>query len=234
MAEETLTKWRVIVPADNWRNPIHVDHEEIGVLIETAKRLGLIHTVEAESQKLYLKMPCATAEPKVIQPDGGNRIDFPSGMSLPIVEWTVMGDKYRPADLSRAAPLVRWAKFENLKVSEHFSLWEFICHDRVTYGYVRLDPKLVDLLEKIRAEAGGKPISVTSGYRPPAYQAIVNPKVTNSEHMNGTAADITCRALGYAEFYALCDRLNPNGGVGRYPAHAFVHVDVRGSRARWG
>lgn len=231
-----MAEWRVISPADNWRNPLIVAADQVVILLEIAKSLGLTFTVDEAEKKLYLKMPLATMEPKVVQPHIGE-VNYPSGLSLAIVDWKVMGDKYRPADLDRAASLVRWVKFEERPVSEHFKLSEFLCHDRANYGYVRLDPQLVTLLEKIRAEAG--PLGVTSGYRPPGYQAKVNPGVTNSEHMNGTAADIAVAGgqgsvASYGEFYALCDRLNPNGGVGRYPGLGFVHVDVRGSRARWG
>lgn len=222
--------WRIVVPPDAWRSAFEVSDDTVTAVKQIAANIGLVINVDEVEQKVYLGPPGWHTEPSAIG-SLGKRVDFPSGISLDVVDWTLMGSKYRPATLGRAASLVGWKNSQNRQVSEHFTLGEFICHDQ-SYGYLRLDPALLVLLETIRKETG--PLSITSGYRPPAYQALVNPAVTNSEHMNGTAADITCSAIGYDRFWAICERLNPNGGVGRYPTQKFVHTDTRPGRSRWG
>ena len=90
--------------------------------------------------------------------------------------------------------------------------------------------ELYDLLNEIRV-AFGNPIIVNSGYRSPEHNRAVG-GVDNSLHCQGLAADIRPRdAKDLERLQALCDKLNPRGGVGFYKT--FVHVDCRGKRARW-
>jgi uncharacterized protein YcbK (DUF882 family) len=92
---------------------------------------------------------------------------------------------------------------------------------------------LVNTLEEIRKQAGDYPLHITSGYRPPAYNRKVG-GVSNSTHIDGLAADIYSDHLSTDELYDICDRIvGEKGGVGYYPIQQFVHVDVRGYRARW-
>lgn len=73
---------------------------------------------------------------------------------------------------------------KNYKVSEHFTLGEFKSpdSDKVLYStYV------LKWLEKIRSHFGGA-INITSGYRSPKYNALVN-GATNSAHLYGRACD---------------------------------------------
>ena len=58
----------------------------------------------------------------------------------------------------------------NTKLSEHFTVREFACSDGS--DQIKIDPKLVDYLEKIRQHLG-KPVLITSGYRTPAHNAKV-------------------------------------------------------------
>lgn len=92
--------------------------------------------------------------------------------------------------------------------------------------------ELIVLLNAIRSRYG-KPIVVTSGYRSPEHNAAVG-GVKNSYHTLGLAADI--RPLNenrsdVSMLQAICDEMNPHGGVGFYDT--FCHVDIRGERARW-
>lgn len=92
--------------------------------------------------------------------------------------------------------------------------------------------ELIVMLNAIRSRYG-KPIVVNSGYRSPEHNAAVG-GVKNSYHTLGLAADI--RPLNenrsdLTELQAICDEMNPRGGVGFYDT--FVHVDVRGEHARW-
>ena len=88
------------------------------------------------------------------------------------------------------------------------------------------------MLNAIRSRYG-RPIVVTSGYRSPEHNKAVG-GVANSQHVLGTAADIKPldeNMSDLPELQAICDEMNANGGVGFY--NSFVHVDVRGERARW-
>ena len=113
-------------------------------------------------------------------------------------------------------------------LSPHFRVREFACHDGA--DTVKVDTALVALLEEIRAAAGGA-VTITSGYRTPAYNAKVG-GARYSQHLQGTAADITVAGAApllvgqMAEHY-----LGGRGGIGVY--QTFTHVDTRSGRARW-
>ncbi len=109
---------------------------------------------------------------------------------------------------------------------------ELMPHDP-SYRYIRVAPALVVLLEQIRAELGGFPLQVNSGYRPPAYNALVG-GVPDSAHLDGLAADLSSLHVSFERLAAAADRLvGDRGGVGVYYGSQFVHVDLRGQRARW-
>ena len=119
-----------------------------------------------------------------------------------------------------------------VRVSAHFRLGEFLPRD-ASFRYARVAPGLVELLERLRAELGARPLQITSAYRPPAYNAGVG-GVSDSLHVDGLAADVTCTQAPLATLFAAAERLvGDRGGVGRYWAEGFVHVDLRGERSRW-
>ena len=95
-----------------------------------------------------------------------------------------------------------------------------------------VEPALLYLLMCIR-DRFGKPIVVNSGYRSPEWNAKVG-GAANSFHVKGLAADIrpsSADADQLARLQDICLRTNSIGGVGLYDT--FVHVDARGSKARW-
>ena len=79
------------------------------------------------------------------------------------------------------------------KISEHFRKSEFKCHcgGKWCDGYngYAVNPKLVEILEKIRKETR-KPITITSGIRCQKYNDSLKGSVKNSVHRLGGAADI--------------------------------------------
>lgn len=92
--------------------------------------------------------------------------------------------------------------------------------------------ELIVMLNAIRSRYG-RPIVINSGYRSPEHNAAVG-GVKNSQHVLGTAADIRPLSKNMAdlpELQSICDEMNVHGGVGFYDT--FVHVDVRGEKARW-
>ena len=98
------------------------------------------------------------------------------------------------------------------------------------YGEQQVQSELLFLLNRIRTK-WGRPIIVNSAYRSPAHNSTVG-GVESSYHVKGLAADIRPESPeDLPELQALCLELNADGGVGLY--NTFVHVDARGSRARW-
>lgn len=101
-----------------------------------------------------------------------------------------------------------------------------------------VDPKLLELLEVIRAEVNrlyGKDrvVIINSGYRCPTWNRLRG-GAKASQHMSNpaNAADIRVPGVSVAKVGAICDRLNPNGGVG-LRGNNITHVDTRGKRSRW-
>lgn len=135
------------------------------------------------------------------------------------------------------------------KVVDHFPVREFQRYPRPDLGFPKGAPYPVDwvptrlqdlkeALEVIRAELGGKPVTIGSGYRDPSYnKAIGGAKA--SQHMAGRAADITVAGVSPAKVHATVLRLCEEGklpmvhGLGEYPT--FTHVDVRPGKklVRW-
>lgn len=114
-------------------------------------------------------------------------------------------------------------------LSEHFDSKEFACH---CCGKQVTHPKLVNLLEQIRSEIGGKSIKILSGYRCFEHNQKVEGK-PRSQHLLGNAADIQVDGMTPKEVQTF---LNTHfdtriGGMGQYAT--FTHVDVRDGYARW-
>lgn len=116
----------------------------------------------------------------------------------------------------------------DLQLSPHFRLAEFASRDGA--DKVLVDDALVELLETIRASAGGA-VTINSAYRSPAHNAAVG-GVSSSQHLYGRAADIVVAGASpllvgqIAEYY-----LDRRGGIGVY--QTFTHVDTRAIRSRW-
>lgn len=124
---------------------------------------------------------------------------------------------------------------ENPITVTHFRDVEFHCHclGRYCQGLPAegIDRGLLLLLERIRKAAGDKPVTVTSGYRCPAWNRKSGGALL-SQHLYGRAADIVIQGMAVEDANVICDELNPYGGVG-LGGQNITHVDVRGKRARW-
>lgn len=125
-----------------------------------------------------------------------------------------------------------------MKIGTYFDDYEFACkcgrHGYDSDGHPILDhvidKRLVDVLDAIR-ERIGKPIEVLSGYRCPEHNAEVG-GVPNSQHVEGTAADITYDGIDVDCLAQIAEECGADG-IGKYYHQNFVHVDVRGYEARW-
>ena len=128
-------------------------------------------------------------------------------------------------------------------VSPHFSRHEFDLPDAkaqkrgldagAVYPAEWIDSRLKPLcaaLEVVRAEFGGKPIKIISGYRPLEYNRKLGSDDT-SQHVQGRAADFQIEGVAPK---AIWDRMLALRHVGRIEIGGagvydeFVHVDVRG------
>lgn len=109
-------------------------------------------------------------------------------------------------------------------MSEHFSERELACRH---CGELVVHPKLVELLERIRAARGHKPLVLRSAYRCPVHNQRVG-GATRSQHMLGRAADLPYGYISSANARRLGAR-----GIGEKDGWA-LHVDVReGPPATW-
>ena len=238
--------WRLICPPDNWDEPLPITLGEVRLLETLAQRLNLIVSRDDKRQKIYLgaahgKLSLADGKPggSSAAPDGASEqepnspsvgLRFPSRWTADVVPLEEAGPEYEPIDVEAAAPLI--PAFPDAQISKNFRLSEFRPGDH-NYDLIRLSPMLVNILEEIRKRAGGQQLHVTSGYRPPAYNRKEG-GVSNSTHIDGLAADIYSDYISTEELYDICDAvIGDRGGVGYYETQGFIHVDLRGYRARW-
>lgn len=115
----------------------------------------------------------------------------------------------------------------------HFNRSEFICNcEGLCNKFDGIDRDLVATLDLMREDLG-LPLIVNSGLRCPEHNRNVGGS-SDSRHLYGLAADISL-PKGYtsADMEELAEEYEPflNGGIGLYDT--FIHLDVRGRRARW-
>lgn len=116
--------------------------------------------------------------------------------------------------------------FENFK-PEHFVCK---CEGLCDHGD-EIDRDLVAGLQLIRDEIG-EPLYVNSGVRCPEHNKNEG-GMESSRHLFGLAADVWALGKIPEELAAIAEKQERFilGGVGLY--NSFVHLDVRGRRARW-
>lgn len=116
--------------------------------------------------------------------------------------------------------------------TKHFKAEELQCKGT---GQVKPNTELLAVLELIR-QVFDKPVIITSGYRSPEHNKKVG-GAPNSKHIQGIAADIVVKGVEPSSVYDLLDKTFPNYyGLGLYERDyttGWVHVDVRGDKARW-
>ena len=116
----------------------------------------------------------------------------------------------------------------NKKVSTNFRVREFACADGSDPIFI--DSDLVNVLQKIRTHFG-KAVTITSAYRTPGRNKAIG-GTTYSQHLYGRAADIKVNGIAPKKVAAYAETiLKDTGGIGIYGT--FVHIDVRGTKARW-
>lgn len=94
-----------------------------------------------------------------------------------------------------------------------------------------LSPKLRLAIFAVEARFGRK-VVVSSGYRDPSHNASVG-GADDSFHMKCMAADFFIPGIPKRELIAWAMRERLVGGLGCYPAKAFIHIDVRDRPRGW-
>jgi len=226
-----MNTWHLIAPAEDWRNPLPIEEDQIPLLMEIAQRLELRHQKDTVQKKFYLGLP-GTPKIKLQRPKSGSVV-YPSGSSFSkarLSEAQIKGMGYVTTGNYTAAPLLEIPR--NAQLSENFAAHEFFPKDD-SYRFLRLDPRLLEHLESIRQKLGGVPITIHSAYRPLQYNAEVG-GVSNSTHIDGLAIDLSAAGVSTAKLHQVAeDVIGQQGGVGFYPSQGFVHIDVRGYASRW-
>jgi hypothetical protein len=148
-----------------------------------------------------------------------------------------------------------------LPITKHLHVGDFLNHDQVGVwpSYAAVNPKLLDKLELVIQEIarwhGDKAVAnieldVHSGFRAPEHNQKIRRAARDSQHQYGDAADVAIDANGDGKITAIDSRMvglaveivelkHPDlvGGLGIYTSgHSstnYVHIDVRGRRARW-
>jgi len=121
-------------------------------------------------------------------------------------------------------------------MTKNFSKKEFDCNDKseMPINVYHNMVKVANQLQALRDELG-KPIHINSAYRSEEYNAKIG-GVSNSQHIMGRAADIVIKDMTPMEVYITIELLIEKGdilqgGLGMYDS--FVHMDIRGTKARW-
>jgi uncharacterized protein YcbK (DUF882 family) len=115
---------------------------------------------------------------------------------------------------------------------KYFVPSEFECHGEHCCNHANppMNERLLMVLDRIR-EKVGRPVNVDCAYRCPVHNAEVG-GVPNSFHIQCMAADIWVAGMSVDELAKVAEECGADG-IGRYFDKNFVHVDVRGYRARW-
>ena len=95
-----------------------------------------------------------------------------------------------------------------------------------------ISPRLKSVLGTFERKFGGK-IVLNSGYRDPIRNILAGGE-DSSFHMRCMAADIFIPGVDKRRMIAFAMRNPQVGGLGCYPGHNFIHVDVRDRPRGWG
>ena len=124
------------------------------------------------------------------------------------------------------------------KLTPHIAIGEFALNQeerRFAADYqIKTATELAEFLEKVRAHFDGKPLIVTSGYRPPSVNRMVG-GASSSEHLFDApdvgAVDFYIEGADIYKVQEYCDKHWPYS-VGYGAPKGFVHLGIRKGRPR--
>jgi GH24 family phage-related lysozyme (muramidase) len=137
----------------------------------------------------------------------------------------------QPAKLSPASAFTA-------RITPHITIGEFALNQEArrfdNQHQVDTAAELAAFLERVRAAFGGKPVIITSGYRPPAINRSVG-GASSSEHLYNApgigAVDFYIQGADINAVQAWCDKEWPCS-VGYGAPKGFVHLGIRAGRPR--
>jgi len=116
-----------------------------------------------------------------------------------------------------------------MQLSKHFKLEELVSPNDKAKPSKEVLENLKELceeaLEPLR-NAIGKPLTITSGYRSPGYNASIG-GAKGSQHTLGIAVDIAIPDADLFKVAAIATKIPAIGGIGIYPGRNFIHIDTR-------
>ena len=134
-----------------------------------------------------------------------------------------------PAKLRPSSPF-------SSRITPHIRLGEFALNQEARrfdrQDQVDIAAELAAFLERARTQFGGRPLVITSGYRPEAINRQVG-GASNSEHLYKPGCGAVDFYINGADMMAVqrwCDQNWPYS-LG-YAAPEFIHLGIRGNRAR--
>jgi hypothetical protein len=163
-------------------------------------------------------------------------VTFPSGAALEVVHGPEASGEEHHEPHGTGNPLLDTSEaVRSTPLSESFTVGEVARSGAETFDRARIDPELVRCLQRLRDHVG-KPVYVTSGYRPYRYNATIyrrrRQRPTRSRHSSGQAADVRIAGMTGVEIAkAAIDACGTKIGLGIGPDYA--HIDVRGRFAVW-
>lgn len=181
--------------------------------------------------------PLGQRETQRLTAYSGQVVRFPSGEILRVVTGLPIGkheDYWDPTGSGN--PLLNTGPaHKDKKLSTSFTVRELTTSGGVSAHITRIDPKLVECLQRLRDHVG-KGVKITSGFRSWKRNRDIYEKrgktPTLSQHCAGRGADIHIAGMNGLEIgKAAIDACGPNIGVGL--GNTFAHVDVRGFAAAW-
>ncbi len=173
-------------------------------------------------------------------------VTFPSGESLTVVSGPEgKGETYYDPNHS-GNPLLDTGGVNRLKhLSKDFTVDEFARSGEKRFDLARIDPKLIECLQKLRDHLG-KAVEITSGYRSYEHNEYLwrqceerkkkGEKCTvakESQHLRGQAADIQVTGMNGLDLAkAAIDACGCDVSIG--VASTYIHVDVGREPRFWG
>jgi GH24 family phage-related lysozyme (muramidase) len=145
--------------------------------------------------------------------------------------WGLPEMQQQPAKLSPSSPFTA-------RITPHITLGEFALGQEARrfdhQHQVDTAAELATFLERVRIAFGGKPIIITSGYRPPAVNRAVG-GASSSEHLYDApsvgAVDFYIDGADIYKVQEWCDR-NWAYSLGYGAPKGFVHLGIRKGRPR--
>jgi GH24 family phage-related lysozyme (muramidase) len=137
----------------------------------------------------------------------------------------------QPAKITPASPFTA-------RLTPHITLGEFALNQEARRFHhqhqVDTAAELAAFMERCRGRFGGKPVIITSGYRPPAINRSVG-GASGSEHLYNApgvgAVDFCIQYASVQELQDWCDANWPYS-LGYGAAKGFVHLGIRAGRPR--